>query len=179
MMDDDTEIRRWLASQPVESLAEILERLIAAADERARRLILMRMAASDGAPDLARLRRLIELAIVPRAVIRHAAEYAHGRSVDDAVDLLRDLLRRGLASEARDLCIHAMACCDRAFESVDEGIAISDAYHELVDLHLAACRMAPPARGALAAWLADEARTAYTDAVVQARAAYERLLREG
>jgi hypothetical protein len=179
MNPDDTAIQAWLHRQPVSTLTNILARL-SAGDERARRLILLHMAAEGGpggTPDIFRLSRLIEQAIVPTEYVREEDEFAFGRGTDDVIDVLHGLLARGFAAAVRDLCVHAMSCADRSFENLAEGWCLVQSYGELVRLHLAACRSAPPLRQELADWLARMVKSDWTDVVRKVRVEYEALLK--
>jgi len=97
------------------------------------------------------IRQLIDDAVRVGGYVDYGGARDYVRNVDDAIDLIDDLLRQGHAAEAMDLSEYAFKALEKAIEHVDD----SDGYlgltlERIEGLHLAACKRAKPDPEALA-----------------------------
>lgn len=145
-------IRTWLSTRdpaaPIDFLVEQAER----DDGLFRRLDMMASAASGGDETVSvRLREAITAATATGRFIDHheAKDWACG--VEDALDLVATLVPAGRAVVARQLADDALARIEAALGRIDDsGGWCSGLLEQARDIHLAACKAAPPERIALA-----------------------------
>ena len=134
--------------------AHLVDLLLAQADgdELLRGRLELEAAGARGvAADVGRYRRAIRDVISPGGFIEYRAMSDYARGVRELVDSLTGLLAGGFAAALVDLCEHALACLEEAFESVDDSDGyMSDIRERLVGLHHEACLQARPEPVALA-----------------------------
>ncbi len=183
------DIRKYLLTKDAGALVGLILDLAERDDVLFRQLEMEAVTASDDDKTaLSRLRKALTAATRTGGFVhyREAGEWASG--VEAALDHVAALVPAGRAAIARPLAEHALARIEAAIENIDD----SDGYcSELLaqarDIHLAACRAAPPepvqfARDLFAREMADDwgaftgAFELYADVLGEAgRAEYRRL----
>jgi uncharacterized Zn finger protein len=144
--DDLAAIRAWLASAPRERLAELL--LEQALNDPALRSRLDAQAARAGAKRDIDIKALKETVGKALAVSGFVDYYGMRRLIQrawPAVELIAGLLADGHADTARELAQYALKRGIAAYERTDDsGGGFGDLLRQIAELHLKACRAAPP-----------------------------------
>jgi uncharacterized Zn finger protein len=146
-------LESWLKSlSKDELLAELIHLL--GEDRELRRRLELRAATVKG--DTEAVRRAVgELVRVPWGEYTESGQ-AYADDVRKAAAAIEDLIRGGEAESAIDIAEEAIGQVTGAFQSVDDSSgSIRDAGYALLDVHLRACRAAPPDPAWLGGGLAD------------------------
>jgi uncharacterized Zn finger protein len=150
----DEEIREHLVTQDKASLVELLMNHTEWDSDFRDRLVLTTAQRDGNAPDLAVFRGAIDKAIRHRDFVHYTQMPEYARGIEAVVDSLSDLLKRGHATEARELTEHALKQMESAMNGVDDSDGfMGGILDSLQELHLAACRKAKPEPKALAKFL--------------------------
>ena len=105
----------------------------------------------DGTIDTERLRKCLSTVILAEDFIDCHESYDYFCRVDNALDILENLLESGHAAEVMDLCEHALSDVETAMNSLgDPGGYMDDIVSGLVDIHHRACRKSRPNRREMA-----------------------------
>lgn len=144
--DPVARIRTWLSTRDPAALVDLLVEQAERDDGLFRRLDMMASAASgDDETVSVRLREAITAATATGRFIdyREAGDWARG--VEDALDLVATLVPAGRVVVARQLAEHALARIEAALGRIDDsGGWCSGLLEQARDIHLAACKAAPP-----------------------------------
>lgn len=168
--------------EPLEKLAQgaLVELVLdhALTDARLeRRLIAAVAARAPKGANLAELRRQIDRAVEVDDFIAWGESGAYAAGVQDCVDMLDDLLKRGQASEVIELSERALRGLEDALNSIDDSDGcIQPIREDLERLHLAACRKAKPDQLELAARLFEWELESEWDGFRGAAETYARVL---
>ena len=149
-------------------------------DELLQERLLLAAAKAQGARlDLGGYRSAIDDAMDPGDYVDYRAMYDYASGVEDLIGSLRDLFDAGYALEVVELCEHALACLDKAIDSLDDSDGETSGIREsLCDLHHAACLKARPEPVALAERLFEAELHSEWDTFFGAAATYADVLGE-
>lgn len=141
--DAPPDLAAFLKAQPVERLAQWLEKYAHEYDGIRRELTLL--AKVEGSrDDPAALGKAVRAFLNVRRFLDYRDSIAYGRELDGLVSLLRQTLARDAALCAM-LCEAAATKMFRIYENSDDSAgAIGSRFHDLADLHRQACVVAPP-----------------------------------
>jgi len=144
--DDLAGVREWLAGAPRERLAEII--LEQAINDPALRSRLDAHAARAGAKrhiDLKALKETIGKALGVSGFVDYYGMHRLIQRAAPAVDLIAGLLEDDHADTARELSQYALKRGIAAYGRIDDsGGGFGNLLRQVADLHLKACRAAPP-----------------------------------
>jgi uncharacterized Zn finger protein len=139
------DVRDWLAAQDKDALvAMVMDQ--AAGDDRLRRRLLLQVA-KRGAKglDLDAYRQAIDQAVEAGDFVGYEEAYEYAAGIDEAIDSIEELLRKGHPSAVIELAEHALQGVEEARGSVDDsGGEIRAILERLQVIHLKACRKARP-----------------------------------
>jgi hypothetical protein len=140
----------WLRLQDPERLAVWMDR-IATAVPHAARIIELQQASER--QDVGEMRRLIRHIIFPTDKLTWRHDLSHSAQVEHVVALIREMMLLEQAEAVQNCCEEALDALDIAMQYLDEGVAQSSSYEQILNLHLAACRACPPDPEHLFNWL--------------------------
>ncbi len=101
----------------------------------------------DGSIDVDRLKKCLSNVIFMDDFIDYHDSYDYFCRVENALDILENLLENGHAAEVMDLAEHALTNVELALHSLgDPGGYMDDIVSGLIDIHHRACRKARPNR---------------------------------
>jgi uncharacterized Zn finger protein len=148
-------LESWLDSLSKEDLlAELLTLLNQDRDLRRR----FELRAASVNADAVTVRRAVrELIMLPRrGYIEYSEAYAYANDVLKAATAIGDLIDAGGAVDAIGIAREAIGLLTEALEYVDDSSgAVGEASFELLNVHLRACKAAPPDPVSLADYVAD------------------------
>ncbi len=145
------DVQAWLIRQPPAMLVELVLEC-AAQDERLRERLFRQVArVSDKGVDFAAYRRSITQSTHVGGVIDYHEVSNFAAEIREAIEPLTELLKEGYAAQVIELAEYALQRVEQAMNEVDDsdgrlGILLEEAR----ELHLQACRAAPPDPVALA-----------------------------
>lgn len=134
------DIHRYLSSQTMEVLVEmILDRLDD--DDTLRERLMMRVAlVSQNGPNMAAMKTAITQATRTGGFVDYQSAFGFYRRVDNAVDAIEELLKGGFAKEAMELSEHALKRVEKALGEMDDSDGyMSGVIERLEELHHSAC----------------------------------------
>ena len=144
--DDLAGVREWLAAAPRETLEALL--LEQALDDPALRSRLDAQAARAAAKkdiDIESLKETVGKALSVSGFVDYYGMRRFIERARPAVDLIAGLLADGHDEAARDLAQYALKRGIAAYQRTDDsGGGFGELLHEIAELHLKACRAAPP-----------------------------------
>lgn len=144
--DDLADIREWLGNAPRERLVEIL--VEQALNDSALRSRLDAQAARAGAKQRLDIKSLKETVGSALSVSGFVDYYGMRRLIaraSPAVDLIAGLIEDGHAQAAVELAHYALKRGIAAYQRIDDsGGGFGDLLRQIAELHLKACRAAPP-----------------------------------
>lgn len=139
------DVHASLAAQSKDALVAMLMEQ-AMEDDRLRQKLLLK-AAKQGRKriDLNTYRNAIDEAVDVGGFVDYREAHNYSQGIEETVDSIMELLKEGHAAEVIELSEHALKGVEDALGSVDD----SDGYmggiiEQLQEIHLAACRKAPP-----------------------------------
>lgn len=142
--DDLTDIRHWLDAAPREQLAEILFDQSLTDDNLRTRLTVLAVRAQENV-DLKILKQAVGRALSVSGFIGHHGMRRLLARAYPAVELIAGLIEDGHAAGAAELATYALKRGLTAYERTDDsGGSFRDLLHDIMALHLKACRIAPP-----------------------------------
>lgn len=145
------DVEAWLRAQDKEALVTLLLEGMKENERLSRRLFLEVARTAKGSLNVATYRRAIDDAVDQEDFVDYHEAYDYASGIEEVVDSIADLLKKGHAAEVIELAEHGLGRVERAMESTDD----SDGYlggilERLQELHLAACRKGKPDPEALA-----------------------------
>jgi uncharacterized Zn finger protein len=144
-------LRGFLARLDKDRLVDLLFAQAMNDDRLYRRLDLERSKGSGPGAHLAAIRQTLSSAFDFEDDYFYEEDYGYAESIQEAVDVVEDLLRQGQATEVIDLAEYALALAEQASQHVsDSDGELYMAMERLQGLHLAACKKARPDPEALA-----------------------------
>lgn len=144
--DDLAGVREWLAKAPREEI----ERLLldqARADPAVRSLLNARAARVDASRhlDLKTLKETVNKALSVSGFVDYHGIHRLIQRATPAVALIAGLIEDGRADTARELVHYALKRGIAAYQRIDDsGGGFGELLHDFAELHLRACRAAPP-----------------------------------
>lgn len=150
------DLRGYLRSLDVDTLAELLYRH-AERDPMLYRELVLRCA-REGAemPDVARIRRQLDTSLRTGDFVGYHGSFDYAHKADSVLDTLSELVTTGHAREAGPLARRAVERITSALEHMDDSSGVvGDACHHAMDVYAQACTQAPPDPEELAGWLLD------------------------
>lgn len=118
------------------------------------RRLTLRAAGTEGAPQVAVLRRQLEDALRVRGYLDHHATLDYARRARDVVDAVAELIDAGHPAEARPLARCAVEGITGAMATMDDSAgAVAGVCRRALVLYARACAAARPNPAKLAAWL--------------------------
>ena len=150
----DEDIRAYLMRQDKARLTELVLEHCQRDPEFRDRLVLMTAAKDGKKPDLGAFRAAIDKAIRHRNFVDYRAMPEYARGIENVIDSIEALLKRGHARAVRELVERALQRMESAMNEMDD----SDGYMSGIlerwqELHLAACQVEKPDPEALAKFL--------------------------
>jgi len=144
--DDLAGIREWLAGAPREQLVELLlEQALNDPGLRSRLDARAARVAASHHVDLKPLKETVGKALVVSGLVDYHGMRRLIERAMPAVDLIAGLIEDGQAPAAVELAHYALKRGIAAYQRIDDsGGGFDDLLHQLAELHLAACRAAPP-----------------------------------
>lgn len=147
----DEEIRAYLMSQDKGVLVELLLEQCELDAEFRDRLMLMTAEQGGKGPDLAVFRAAIDKAIRHRNFVDYRAMPAYARGIENVIDSVESLLKRGHVGAVRELAERALRRMEAAMNEVDDSDGyMSEILERWQEVHLAACQIEKPDPSALA-----------------------------
>jgi len=151
--DDGTtvDLRSYLHTQRKNTLVDLLLEQARDDDFLRGRLFLEAAKKSGASVDLDQFRTAIESVINVGDFVDYRSMYAYSSGIQDVIDSVERLLKKGHAAEVIELCEHALTCLEDALGRVDD----SDGYmggikEQVCELHHRACVAGRPDPEALA-----------------------------
>lgn len=144
--DDLAGIREWLASAPRERLEELLlEQVLTDPALRSRLETQAARAAATRHIDISSLKETVGNAFSVRGFMDYHAMRRFIERARPAADLIAGLIEDGHPDVARELAQYALKRGIAAYGRTDDsGGGFGELLHEIAELHLKACRAAPP-----------------------------------
>jgi hypothetical protein len=170
-------LREFLLRQDPAWLADELLRVADADPLVAARLQAAAGADRAGLVDLSRLRRELDMAILPGGFIEYGAAWGYARGIDNALDRVEELTRKGFPDAAIEAAEHALSLLEEAFDQVDDSDGELGAIRgRAQEIHLAACEAARPDPVQLGERLARWALRSEWEIFLEAPSAYADVL---
>ncbi len=144
--DDLAGIREWLAGAPREQLVELLlEQALNDPGLRSRLNTRAARVAATHHVDLKSLKETVGKALVVSGFVDYHGMRRLIERAYPAVELISGLIDNGHAAIAVELAHHALKRGIAAYQRIDDsGGSFGDLLHQIAELHLKACRAAPP-----------------------------------
>jgi hypothetical protein len=153
---DVVDIEAWLRDQSADRLRELLVAEAARDPDLRRRLSLLAASDAGERPELSALRERITDAFAighhdRYGYVHYRDAYAWAHDVNMVIDEVDELLAAGFAADAVELTETILESLDNSVGSVDDSDGhLYGLFERAADLHLRACRQAPPDPVALA-----------------------------
>ena len=145
------DIRRFLSARAKDELVDLVMEQAKSDDQLYLGLMLKAAKAAAKPDDLEAFRYLIDLAVGADGGVSSRDAHEHSRRIEEAIETLAGLLRKGRAVEVMELAEYAVAALEKSAGVVGEhGGIMDELLHQLEELHLAACQKAKPDPPALA-----------------------------
>ncbi len=141
------DLRAYLSGLTV---SELVDMILARAneDESLHQRLVLRAAKSRkrrGGPDVKVWKRAFEDAIERRQFVSYDEAGGYAAGIDAVIDSVEELLKDGHAAAVITLAEYGLEAIENAIENVDDSDGeMGQLLHRLQDMHLAACRRAPP-----------------------------------
>jgi uncharacterized Zn finger protein len=163
------EIRDYLDHQDKKALVEMLLEQAVEDEHLRRRLLLQAAQKSPKGPHLAAYRKAIDNAVGAGGFAEDGETYDYAQVIEEAVDGIESLLRKGHATEALELAGHAVEKVESALDFIDDSDgSIDGPLNHLQAIHHEACKVVRPDPEALArllfAWELKTDHDAFFDA---------------
>ena len=141
----EEDLRAHLLGLAREELVSLLIEQAEEDDRLHRRLMLRAARAAPGDPDLSVWKDALDDALDTDDYFDYRGAYDYVAGVEDVIESLEEMLRAGQAESVIQLAEHGLGEVERSLEHVDDSDGwMGGMLDRLQELHLAACRSAPP-----------------------------------